>query len=281
MQSTVLRSPLRPRSSGLPQVNILGVGIHAIDMAMALDVIETAINRKNKGYVCAANVHVVMEAQDSAEFKQLLNSSLMTVPDGRPLVWLGRLWGVRSISQVGGPEMLDELCDLSRRKGYTHYFYGGAPGVAEQLREIMIARYPGLRVVGAYSPPFRQLTSDEERQLSGSFASLKPDITWIGLGAPKQEKFMANYLDLLDTTVMIGVGAAFDMNTGRIKDAPRWAKKCGAAWLFRLVQDPQRLWKRYLKTNPSFLWNAFLQTLHFKKFELEVSQGFVEDARSQ
>lgn len=136
----------------------------------------------------------------------------------------------------------------------------------------MAARYPGLRVVGAYSPPFRPLTSDEERQLRESFAKLKPDITWVGLGAPKQERFMAGYIDSLDTTVMIGVGAAFDLHIGEIKNSPRWAKVCGLAWLFRLAQEPRRLWRRYLRTNPRFLWGVFLQILRFKRYELTIPQ---------
>ena len=272
MKSSTPEPPLPFLPHDLPQANILGVGIHAINMKTALEAIEEAIRRKKKGYVCVANVHVVMEAQESARFKQVLNTSFLTVPDGRPLVWVGRLQGARSIDQVGGPEMMEELCDLSRRRGYTHFFYGGAPGVAEQLKETLTARYPGLSVVGVYSPPYRSLTVDEERRLSETFLRLKPDITWVGLGAPKQEQFMADYLKSIDTTVMIGVGAAFDMHTGRIKDSPRWIKLCGGAWLFRLIQEPRRLWRRYLRTNPRFLWGLFLQISRLKRYELTIPQ---------
>ncbi len=247
--------------------NILGVGIHAIRMNEAVKAIEEAIASKRKGYICVANVHVVMEAQDSKNYRHLLNTSFLTVPDGRPLVWVGRFLGSRTIGQVGGPELMLELCDRSRRKGYTHFFYGGAPGVAEQLKETLTARYPGLRVVGTLSPPYRPLNAREDLEVRDLFTRLKPDITWVGLGAPKQERFMARYMPALDTTLMIGVGAAFDMHTGRIKDAPYWAKYCGAAWLFRLVQDPRRLTGRYLRTNPRFVWRILLQLAGLKSHE--------------
>lgn len=259
MQLTALKMESDSSVTRLPRANILGVGIHDIGMSQAVEAIEEAIANKRKGYVCVANVHVVMEAQDHADFRRLLNESFLTVPDGRPLVWVGRLQGSRTIEQVGGPEIMFELCDRSRERGYTHFFLGGAPGVAEQLKDVLTKRYPGLSVAGTYSPPFRPLDADEELKLQELFVRAKPDITWVGLGAPKQERFMASSLPLLDTTIMIGVGAAFDMHAGRIKDAPHWAKRCGAAWLFRLVQDPKRLASRYIRTNPRFLWEILLQ----------------------
>jgi N-acetylglucosaminyldiphosphoundecaprenol N-acetyl-beta-D-mannosaminyltransferase len=131
-----------------------------------------------------------------------------------------------------------------------------------------MARYPGLEVVGVYSPPFRPLTAGEERELRALFDRLKPDITWVGLGAPKQEQFMADYLPSLNTTIMIGVGAAFNMHTGRITDAPHWAKRCGVAWLFRMAQEPRRLSGRYLRTNPRFLWKVFLQLTGLRPYTL-------------
>lgn len=268
MQLSVLEPEFALRPSPFGRANILGVGIHAINMENAQQAIEEVIARRRKGYICVTNVHVVMEAQKSAEFKQLLNSSFLTVPDGRPLVWVGRLQGSRVIEQVGGPELMVRICELSSRKGYTHFFYGGAPGVAEELRNRFMTRYPGLEVVGVYSPPFRPLTAEEEDELRELFNRLKPDITWVGLGAPKQELFMANYLRSLNTTIMIGVGAAFDMHTGRISDAPYWAKRCGVAWLFRLAQEPRRLFGRYLRTNPRFLWKVFLQLTGLQQYAL-------------
>jgi N-acetylglucosaminyldiphosphoundecaprenol N-acetyl-beta-D-mannosaminyltransferase len=264
-----------------PRTNILGVGIHAIGMSRALEAIEEAIASRRKGYICVANVHVVIEAQDCAAYKHLLNASFLTVPDGRPLVWVGRLQGARAIEQVGGPEMMLELCELSCEKGYTHLFYGGAPGVADKLKDSLTARFPGLRVVGTFCPPFRPLNTQEECEVRDLFDCLKPDITWVGLGAPNQEQFMARYLESLNTSVMIGVGAAFDMHTGRIKDAPRWAKRCGVAWFFRLVQDPRRLAWRYLRTNPRFLWEILLQFSGLKEHSLPGTLGALSNERQK
>jgi N-acetylglucosaminyldiphosphoundecaprenol N-acetyl-beta-D-mannosaminyltransferase len=272
LQLTALQAESDSSAARLPRANILGVGIHAVGMKKAVEAVEGAIASRRKGYICVANVHVVVEAQDRADYRRLLNESFLTVPDGRPLVWVGRLQGSRAIEQVGGPEIMIELCDRSRDRGYTHFFYGGAPGVAEQLKDVLTKRFPGLCVAGTYSPPYRPLHADEELMLKQLFARVKPDVTWVGLGAPKQERFMASYLPLLDTTIMIGVGAAFDIHTGRIANSPGWVKACGAAWLFRLIQEPSRLWKRYLKTIPPFLWGVFLQILGLKRYELMTLQ---------
>jgi N-acetylglucosaminyldiphosphoundecaprenol N-acetyl-beta-D-mannosaminyltransferase len=232
------------------KVNVLGVGIHAVNLDSAVALIKSAILSRRRGYVCVTGVHGVMEAQTSDYYKAVLNNSFLTVPDGRPSVWIGRIQGHSQIDQVGGPDLILKVCEMSSRNGYTQFFYGGRPGVAEQLRDEMCRRYPGLNVVGTYTPPFRPLSEDEEQELSGRFSGLKPNVTWIGLGAPKQELFMAQHLGRLDTTIMIGVGAAFDMHTGRTKDAPQWVKRAGFAWFHRLVQEPRRLWRRYLTTNP-------------------------------
>ena len=254
-----------------PRANVLGVGIHAINLDVAVELMEFALTSSSKGYVCVTNVHTVMEAQNNAQYREVLNSSFLTVPDGRPTVWVGRTQGYNAMDQVGGPDLMLKFCEVSSRKGYTHFFYGGQPGVAEQLKESLTHRYPGLSVLGTYTPPFRPLNQEEASELCNLLIRLKPDVTWIGLGAPKQELFMAEYLGRLDTTLMVGVGAAFDMHTGRIKDAPRWMKRAGLAWLHRLKQEPRRLWKRYLQTNPRFLCEITLQLLRLKKYDLGAS----------
>jgi len=251
------------------RVNVLGVGIHAVNLESAVALIESAILSHRRGYVCVTNVHAVMEAQTSDYYKDVLNNSFLTVPDGRPGVWIGRIQGHSQIDQVGGPDLILKVCEMSSCNGYTQFFYGGQPGVAEQLRDEMCRRYPGLKVVGTYNPPFRPLHEEEEKELGVRFASLKPDVTWIGLGAPKQELFMAQYLGRLDTTIMIGVGGAFDMHTGRTKDAPQWVKRVGFAWFHRLAQEPRRLWKRYLRTNSRFILAITLQLLGIRKYNRE------------
>jgi N-acetylglucosaminyldiphosphoundecaprenol N-acetyl-beta-D-mannosaminyltransferase len=250
------------------RVNILGVGIHATDMRRTLDVLEETIARGRKGYVCATGVHGIMEAQRDPALKSILNRALVNAPDGRPTVWLGRVRGFAHMRQVYGPTLMLELCARSVERGYTHFIYGGKPGVVEELRTALTRKFPGLRIVGTYAPPFRPLLPSEEAQLLTMVAELKPDIFWVGLGTPKQERFMAEYLPRLDTRVMLGVGAAFDIHTGRLQDAPEWVRSAGLQWFHRLYQEPARLWRRYLVNNPKFLVKIAAQLLHIRKYEI-------------
>jgi N-acetylglucosaminyldiphosphoundecaprenol N-acetyl-beta-D-mannosaminyltransferase len=170
--------------------------------------------------------------------------------------------------QITGPDLMLHVCAESVEKGYTHFFYGGDVGVAEQLKANLEQKFPGLQVIGTYTPPFRPLNSEEERELQELVARLKPDMFWVGLSTPKQERFMAEYLSKLDTRLMIGVGAAFDIHTGRIKDSPDWLQALGLQWVHRLCQEPRRLWRRYLYNNPRFIVRITSQLLKLKKYEL-------------
>ena len=248
----------------MDRANVLGVRIHAIDITRAADEIERALANSEKGYICVTDVHGVMEAQSDPEFKAILNRALLTVPDGMPTVWVGKLQGFRRMKRVFGPDLMGEVCRRSVQKGYTHFLYGGGPGVAEQLKAALISRFSGINVVGTYTPPFRPLTPAEFGQLKNTILALKPDLFWVGLGTPKQERFMAAHLHDLSTKAMIGVGAAFDFHTGRLRDAPDWVKNLGLQWLHRLVQEPARLWRRYLLNNPRFVWRIALQLLKLK-----------------
>jgi N-acetylglucosaminyldiphosphoundecaprenol N-acetyl-beta-D-mannosaminyltransferase len=215
-----------------------------------------------------AGVHGVMEAQKDADYQSILNRSFMTAADGMPLVWLGRLQGFTRMHRVYGPDYLTEVCRMSVDRGYRHFLYGGDEGVAELLATELTQRFPGLQIAGTYTPPFRPLLRGEETDLTELVALTKPDIFWVGLGTPKQERFMAHYQDKLDSRVMIGVGAAFDIHTGRTKDAPTWMKSAGLQWLHRLAQEPRRLWRRYLFNNPRFLWSATLQLLRIRNYSV-------------
>ncbi len=259
--------PENSQLTGLRRVNVLGVGVHAIDMRRALAVFQCALEDRRKGYVCVTGVHRIMEAQKNPEFKAILNRSLLTTPDGVPTVWVGRWQGYSQMQRVFGPELMLEVCAMSVGKGYTHFLYGGADGVAEQLRASLLRRFPGLRIVGTYTPPFRPLNEAEKQDLFARVSTVKPDIFWVGLSTPKQERFMAEYLPHLDTRVMVGVGAAFDVHTGRIQDAPEWMKNAGLQWLHRLGQEPRRLWKRYLYNNPLFVFKMTSQILGLSKYE--------------
>jgi N-acetylglucosaminyldiphosphoundecaprenol N-acetyl-beta-D-mannosaminyltransferase len=222
---------------------------------------EALIARRGKGYICVTGVHGIMEAQASEAFRDALNAAYLAVPDGMPTVWIGRLYGHKNMRRVYGPDLMLALCDRSQQTGYRHFLYGGKEGVAIELQRRLLERYPKLQIVGAYTPPFRALTENEVEQLRSQIATAKPDIVWVGLSTPKQERFMRSFLPQLETSVMIGVGAAFDVHTGRIEDAPAWIKQAGLQWLHRLFQEPQRLWRRYLVNNPVFVVKIVVQIL--------------------
>lgn len=249
------------RMGNLTRADVLGVGVHAINMEQAVAAIDQAVRDRRKGYVCVTGVHGVMEAQSDAEFKEILNNSLLTTPDGMPTVWVGRLQGFRHMSRVYGPDLMLEVCRLSEERGYTHFFYGGKEGIAEKLADELRRRYRRLNVVGMNTPPFRPLNPAEEHELQEHVRKTRPDFVWVGLSTPKQERFMADHIGALDCTLMLGVGAAFDVHTGVTKDAPQWVKRAGLQWLHRLLQEPSRLWKRYLINNPKFIFKISLQLL--------------------
>jgi len=250
------------------RVNVLGVGISAINMDIALEVIAGAIRRREKGYICVTGVHGVMEAYDNEHVRKVLNEAMLCTPDGMPMVWLSHIAGRRHVQRVYGPDLMLALCELSCKEGFRHFFYGGSGGTAAQLAAVLQERFPGLQVAGWYEPPFRPLEPNEEQELVAMVRKQQPDLFWVGLSTPKQDKFMAEYLPKLDATIMVGVGAAFDFHTGRVKQAPRWMQQWGLEWVFRLYQEPRRLWRRYLRNNPRFVAQIFLQQLGLKKFEL-------------
>jgi N-acetylglucosaminyldiphosphoundecaprenol N-acetyl-beta-D-mannosaminyltransferase len=210
----------------------------------------------------------VSVAQQDPAFRAILNHSFLTTPDGMPTVWMGRWQGFREMQRVYGPDLMLRVCEFTQPRSFTHFLYGGAPGVAEELKRRLEQRFPGLKVVGTYTPPFRPLTSEEEQGLARLVSGLKPDIFWVGLSTPKQEQFMAQYWQRLEATLFFGVGAAFDFLAGRIRQAPRWMQRSGLEWLFRLGCDPGRLWKRYLRNNPLFLLRALCQLTRIKKYPL-------------
>jgi N-acetylglucosaminyldiphosphoundecaprenol N-acetyl-beta-D-mannosaminyltransferase len=243
-----------------PTVDVLGVRISVIDQDRAREILFDAVHVGRRGYVTVTGVHGVMEAQDDADFRAILNHALLTTPDGMPMVWMGKLQGQASIARVYGPDLVLNLCEHSRSENFSHFFYGGAAGVADELARQLQQRFPGLTIAGTYSPPFRSLYRDELSDLQKRVEQTRPDFFWVGLSTPKQERFMAEHLGLLpQTKIMIGVGAAFDLLTGRVKQAPRWMQQSGLEWLFRLSQEPGRLSKRYLVNNPRFAIRAAAQ----------------------
>jgi N-acetylglucosaminyldiphosphoundecaprenol N-acetyl-beta-D-mannosaminyltransferase len=259
---------LKPLTRQLARANVLGVGVHAIDIAQAVGLLEGAIVERRKGYVCVTGVHGVMEAYRHKEFQSVLDRALLVTPDGIPLVWVGRAQGYSQMRRVFGPDLMLEVCRQSVRTKRTHFLYGGKPGVADKLRDTLAREFPGISIVGTFTPPFRPLLPDEQARLEDTVAKLAPDIIWVGLSTPKQEQFMAQNIDRLATTLMIGVGAAFDIHSGNLKDAPEWVKKAGLQWMHRLYQEPSRLWRRYLVNNSTFLLHIGLQLSGLRHYEL-------------
>jgi N-acetylglucosaminyldiphosphoundecaprenol N-acetyl-beta-D-mannosaminyltransferase len=252
-----------------PRVNVLGVGVHALNLPLAVKVLREAIESRTKGYVCVTGVHGVSEAQSDPEFRAILNGAFLNTPDGMPLVWVGKQSGFAEMDRVYGPDLLLAVCTASEALGWRHFFYGGAPGTADALAAHLQARFPKLQIVGTHTPPFRQLNATEMQELQAIVTAARPDIMWIGLSTPKQERFMAATLYQLDATIMIGIGAAFDLVSGKVRQSPVWIQRSGFEWLYRLIQEPRRLWKRYLKNNPLFVGRLFCQFSGLRRYSLD------------
>ncbi len=244
----------------VPRVNVLGVGVSATNLQQVLEVIGRRISDGDRSYVCVAAAHSIMDCQGDERVRQAFNMSDLTTPDGMSLVWFLRLKGHRQVSRVYGPELLLAACERSLERGWSHYFYGGAPGVPEALATRLQRRFPGLKVAGTHSPPFRPLTPEEDEAEVRRINCTRPDILWVGIGSPRQERWMADHLGRVQAPVMIGVGVAFDFLSGRKPQAPRWMRRAGLEWLFRLASEPGRLWPRY-RQYPRFLFFLILQEL--------------------
>lgn len=253
--------------------NILGVNVSAINMDLALQTIDSWHTNQQSNYVCVTPVHSVMMCLDDQKLKQIYNDAGMVTPDGMPIVWLSRWFGSKQVSRVYGPDLLLAMCKHSIDKGYRHYFYGGAEGVADKLIENLKTQFPELEVAGAYCPPFRSLSPQEDKEIVEIILEAKPDIIWVGLGAPKQEYWMQSHLNALSPAILIGVGAAFDFHAGLVKQAPKWMQRSGLEWLFRFLLEPRRLWYRYLVNNPRFVFNMLLQVTNLKEYPALKSQN--------
>jgi N-acetylglucosaminyldiphosphoundecaprenol N-acetyl-beta-D-mannosaminyltransferase len=250
----------------IPRVNILGVCVSAINLPRAVEVIEDWIARRERRYVCVTGVHGVMESQPDFGLRQIHNAAGLVTPDGMPLVWISRFKGHPEVDRVYGPDLMLALCRRSIETGHRHFLYGGLPGVPEQLAARLQARFPGLRIVGTYSPPFGPLSAEEEARVTRLIDQAAPDVVWVGLSTPKQERWMAAHVGQVNAPVLIGVGAAFDFHAGLKKQAPRWMQRSGLEWLFRLMTEPRRLWKRYLVNNPKFILAVAMQFAGLRRY---------------
>ncbi len=243
-----------PPSDAPPKTRVLDVDLSATDYPEACARLIDWGRARRGVYVAVCNVHTVMEAHADPAYAAVLNGAAMATPDGMPLVWALRRLGRPGQQRVYGPDLLLAFADRAARAGgLSSYFYGGAEGVAEAVGRTLAARFPGLQIAGAESPPFRPLTPEEDQAAVDRINASGAHVLWVGLGAPKQEEWMARHAGRIQP-VMVGVGAAFDFVAGRKPQAPRWMMSAGLEWLYRLAVEPRRLWKRYLVHNPHFLW---------------------------
>ncbi|MGA7854602.1 MAG: WecB/TagA/CpsF family glycosyltransferase [Candidatus Acidiferrales bacterium] len=259
-------TPHSQPKSDAPNYNVLGVPVHCVRMSDVIAEMESWIaSRYLTRYIAITGMHGVSESRKDSRFREILKSASLVVPDGMPLVWLAR-WHGHPISQrVCGSDLMEEFCKQTGSR-YRHFFYGGAPGVADDLAQSLRDRH-NIAIAGTYTPPFRPLTDEEEKDVAARVQKAAPDVLWIGLSTPKQERWMYEHRDKFLVPVMLGVGAAFDFNSGKLQRAPSWMGNTGLEWLFRLLLEPKRLWKRYLVTIPSAVWSVSLEMFHLKKYD--------------
>lgn len=236
----------------------MGVNVAAINMNWLIEFTEEHIRDLSGDYMCVSNVHTTVTSYEDKDYCAIQNGGIMAIPDGGPLSTVGKRRGHRKMNRTTGPSYMEEILKLSVERGYRHYFYGSTKETLEKLNNILIQKYPDIKIVGMYSPPFRALTSKEDAEIVSSINESHPDFLWIGLGAPKQERWMAAHQGKIEG-FMVGVGAGFDYLAGNIRRAPRWMQKSNMEWLYRLIQDPKRLFSRYWKTNTRFIWHAIIK----------------------
>lgn len=242
----------------IPTCNILGVNIAAINMEWLVEYLDKNLLDIKGDYICVSNVYTTVTSYEDASYCAVQNGGLMAIPDGGPLSTVGRRRGCKNMARTTGPSLMGEIFKISAKKGYRHYFYGSKQETLELLEKKLKENYPGIKIAGMYSPPFRPLTEEEDKAVIERINEANPDFVWIGLGAPKQEKWMAAHQGKIDG-LMLGVGAGFDYYAENIKRAPMWMQKHNLEWVYRLVQDPKRLFKRYWSTNTKFIWNAMIR----------------------
>ena len=242
----------------IPTCNIMGVNIAAINMDWLVDYLEKNISEIKGDYICVSNVHTTVTSYENAAYCAIQNGGLMAIPDGGPLSTVGQKRGHKNMERTTGPSLMGEIFEISANKKYRHFFYGSTEETLQLLYQKLTRRYPGIQIVGMYSPPFRTITKEENDLIIKKINETKPDFVWVGLGAPKQEMWMAAHQGKING-LMIGVGAGFDYYADNIKRAPMWMQRHNLEWVYRLVQDPKRLFKRYWSTNTKFIWHAMIK----------------------
>lgn len=236
----------------LQHCEILKTNINVTNMSDTIKYIGGHLDDLRGKYICVSNVHTTVMSYENEEYRKIQNGAAMALPDGAPLSSYSRRKGYKQAQRVTGPDLMLELFAISKEKGYRHYFYGATEETLQSMKEVLERDYPGIQIAGMYAPPFRALTPQEDAQIVTKINESRPDFIWIGLGAPKQEEWMHQHMGQLQG-VLIGVGAGFDYLAGYIKRAPRWMQRMSLEWLYRLLQDPKRLWRRYFTSNVKFI----------------------------
>ena len=242
----------------IPTFNVRGVNIAAISMPWLMEFTEHHIKEMSGDYLCVSNVHTTVTAWEEEEYCKIQNGGIMAIPDGGPLAMLARKYGYTQTSRTDGPGYMMEILKVSVEKNYSHFFYGSTEETLDKMKKILEKDYPGIQIKGMYSPPFRPLTEEEDKEVIDMLNKAEADFVWIGLGAPKQERFMAEHQGKVHG-LMIGIGAGFDYLAGNIKRAPMWMQEKSLEWFYRMLQDPKRLFWRYVRTNTKFIWKTFIQ----------------------
>lgn len=232
---------------------ILKTNINVTNMTDTVSYISSHIDELRGNYVCVSNVHTTVMAYENTRYREIQNSAAMALPDGSPLSWYSRIKGFSSAQRVAGPDLMIELLKHSEGKGYRHFFYGSTQDTLDKMRQVIERDYPDVTIAGMYSPPFRELAEAEDDDIMTMINETNPDFIWVGLGAPKQEMWMYSHA-IRTNALMFGVGAGFDYLAGELKRAPKWMQKFSLEWFFRLLQEPKRLWKRYLSSNIKFFY---------------------------
>jgi N-acetylglucosaminyldiphosphoundecaprenol N-acetyl-beta-D-mannosaminyltransferase len=256
-----------------PAATVLGIPLALTDYERTMDWMDATIATHGSGYICVAATHTVVACQDDPELRAAVLGASLVVPDGQPLVWAMNALGHDLSHRVYGPDLMAHYCARSAATGTRMFLYGGRnQGALVQLALNLRRRFAGLQIVGGYSPPFRTLSAEEIDAVVAEINQAKPDVVWVGIGVPKQEKWMAALRERLDAPVLIGVGAAFDFHAGLIPQAPSWMQAAGLEWLFRLSKEPRRLWKRYLTYNPRFVVGFLAQYVRHRRARGGVGQ---------
>lgn len=244
--------------SQIPTCNIMGVDIAAINMEWLLAFTFKNIKELSGDYCCVSNVHTTVMSWEDKNYCNIQNKGILAIPDGGPLSFIGRKRGYKGMERTAGPDYMESILKTSSKNGYRHYFYGSTNETLNKLKKKLQAKYPEINISGMYSPPFRVLTEAENTHIIQKINNSDSDFIWVGLGAPKQEIWMAEHQGKIKG-FMIGVGAGFDYFAGNIARAPKWMQKYNLEWFYRLLQDPKRLFARYWHTNICFLWHAYIK----------------------